>query len=50
LPEKVTLYVDRPTCPNCQKYLGELAGELGVKELEVFYKNQTNAPLIIPGK
>ena len=47
LPDKVVLVVDRPACPNCQKYLGDLAGELGVKEIEIHWKNQASGPLTI---
>lgn len=47
LPEEVTIYVDRPTCPNCQSYLGDLAGEYGVKKLIIYYQNQASAPLVI---
>jgi len=50
LPEKMTLAVDRPTCPNCQKYLGDLASELGVKEITIFWKNQKGGPLVIKCK
>jgi hypothetical protein len=47
LPETVDLYVDRPTCPNCQKYLGDLMSALGVKKLNIYWRNSANPPKII---
>jgi len=46
LPEVVELFVDRPTCPNCNKELIRLARLLGVKELRIYYKGQSNPPLV----
>ncbi|HEX5182273.1 MAG TPA: hypothetical protein VFW19_03870 [Allosphingosinicella sp.] len=46
LPEVVELFVDRPTCPNCNKELIRLARMLGVKELRIYYKGQSNPPLV----
>ncbi|MEJ5105897.1 RHS repeat domain-containing protein [Chryseobacterium sp. MYb328] len=39
LPSKMTLYVDRATCPNCQKYLPGVMKALGIKELEIIDKS-----------
>ena len=50
LPEKLDLFVDRQTCPSCRDYLGELAGSLGVKEVHIYYLNQTQPPVIIKGR
>jgi len=50
LPKKVVMTVDRPTCPNCQTFLGSLLTELGVRELKIYWKNQKNGPLIIKAK
>jgi hypothetical protein len=47
LPEQLSLYVDRPTCPNCQSYLPDLMSEVGVKELRIYWQNAKNPPKII---
>jgi hypothetical protein len=46
LPEVVELFVDRPTCPSCNQDLIKLAKLLGVKELRIYYRGQSNPPLI----
>ena len=46
LPEVVELFVDRPTCPSCSKDLIRLARMLGVKELRIYYRGQSDPPLI----
>jgi hypothetical protein len=44
LPEVLEIYVDRPTCPDCDQNLVLLAQHLGVKELRVYYRNMDNPP------
>jgi len=46
LPEVVELFVDRPTCPSCNKDLIRLAKMLGVKELRLYYRGQSDPPLV----
>lgn len=46
LPEVVELFVDRPTCPSCNKDLIRLARMLGVKELRLYYRGQSDPPLV----
>ncbi len=50
LPETIVMHVDRPTCPNCQRYLEDLISELGVKELKIFWINQKLPPKILTAK
>ncbi|OPX45585.1 hypothetical protein CLHUN_09640 [Ruminiclostridium hungatei] len=38
LGDSVVLYVDRLTCPNCQKYLPEVRAAMGIKTLKVITK------------
>jgi hypothetical protein len=46
LPEVLEIYVDRSTCNDCRNNMMRLAKMLGVKELRVYYLNQTNPPLV----
>jgi uncharacterized protein YukE len=46
LPEVLELFVDRPTCPSCSKDLIRLARLLGVKEMRIYYKGQSDPPLV----
>ncbi len=39
LPNEITMYVDRYTCPNCQKYLPLLMKEMGIDKLIIYSKN-----------
>jgi hypothetical protein len=48
MPAEVTIFVDRYTCANCQKYLGEVAKTLGVKSLKVVTKSGETIPIAIP--
>lgn len=48
MPAEVTIFVDRYTCANCQKYLGEVAKTLGVKNLKVVTKRGETIPIAIP--
>lgn len=48
MPAKVTVYVDRYTCSVCQRYLGEVANALGVKELTVITKSGETILIPIP--
>lgn len=46
LPEVLEIYADRTTCNDCSTNLILLARMLGVRELRVYYRNQTDPPLI----
>ncbi|WP_294355188.1 RHS repeat-associated core domain-containing protein [uncultured Clostridium sp.] len=46
---RVVLYVDRPTCWNCKKYLGTLMDELGITELNIYNKGHIE-PIVITRK
>jgi hypothetical protein len=46
LPEVVEIYADRTTCNDCSTNLILLARMLGVRELRVYYRNQSDPPLI----
>ena len=46
LPEVLEIYVDRSTCNDCRNNMVLLARMLGVKEVRVYYRNQTNPPLV----
>lgn len=39
LPSEITMYVDRYTCPNCQKYLPKIMKEMGIDKLIIYSKN-----------
>ncbi len=47
LPEVVELFVDRPTCQSCRNYLLQLAQDYGASEIRIYYRNQSNPPLIL---
>ncbi|NJO03818.1 MAG: hypothetical protein HC880_21045 [Bacteroidia bacterium] len=38
LPKKMEIYVDRFTCNNCESYLGDLIGAIGVDNVDIYYK------------
>jgi hypothetical protein len=46
LPEVLEIYADRTTCNDCSQNLIVLARMLGVRELRVYYRNQSDPPLI----
>ena len=48
MPAEVTIFVDRYTCANCQKYLGQVAATLGVKSLNVVTKSGVTIPIAMP--
>jgi hypothetical protein len=46
LPEVLEIFADRTTCNDCSTNLILLARMLGVRELRIYYRNQSNPPLI----
>ncbi|MCU0447689.1 MAG: deaminase [Microscillaceae bacterium] len=50
LPNELNLYVDRPTCPNCSQFLGDLLSELHISQLNIYWRNAKNSPKVILAK
>ncbi|HEY1606387.1 MAG TPA: hypothetical protein VGF77_12410 [Allosphingosinicella sp.] len=50
MPEVVELFVDRPTCWDCSANLSRLAEYLGIRELRIYYRNQSDSPMIVKGR
>jgi deoxycytidylate deaminase len=45
LPRVIDIYVDRVTCANsCRLYLPDLMNELGIDQINIYWKNQSNPP------
>lgn len=50
MPKKVTLFVDRATCPNCRAHLPKLAETMGIETLNVETKEAGMSGIIEVGK
>lgn len=39
LASEINMFIDRKTCPNCRVQLPKLAEAMGVKKLNLFFKD-----------